>query len=178
MKKKLTVGIIIVVVAAIGLVCLKFFMFSGRSPSRFLGQGFRQTLAVENMQEFIDVDFLPVDGSTIKDVTFKAKDGYVYTKEFKDVSPLEGVIRWVPADESSSMIQSRAISRWTGAVVDLRLPEDCAFVKGVKICAVSKNERVKNLVYISKDGKVLSKEYREGLLDRNFGGWLEIKATN
>ena len=98
----------------------------GRSPSRYLGQGFRQVLEVENLQEFISLSFDRRGDSTVKDVTFRASDGYVYTTEFKDFSPLKGTIRWVPAEEPDSLVQSRGLSRWTGRPVNLRLPEDCA----------------------------------------------------
>jgi hypothetical protein len=32
------------------------------------------------------------------------------------------------------------------------------------------------LTYVSTSGAIYSKEYREGLVDRNFEGWLEVKA--
>jgi hypothetical protein len=58
----------------------------------------------------------------------------------------------------------------------LELPEDCDRILGVDIGYVSKNERVKNLNYLSTGGVIYSKEYREGLVDRNFEGWIEVKA--
>ena len=34
-----------------------------------------------------------------------------------------------------------------------------------------------NLTYLTTDGRILSREYREGFVDRHFGGWLEIRGT-
>jgi hypothetical protein len=147
----------------------------GRSPSRYLGASARQVLGVENLQEFISLSFDRRGESTVKDVTYRAGDGYVYTQEFKDFSLLEGAIRWVPHGESDSLIQKRAISRWIGKPVNLRLPEDCAEVLGVDVGYSARDERVKNLVYRATDGRVLAKEYREGLVARHFGGWLEVR---
>lgn len=158
-----------------------FFNFTGRTPSRYLGKNFSQTLKAEHMQRLVGPVSMYQDGaSTIKDVTYQADDGYIYTREFKDVSPLGGVIRWVPADQSDSFVQSRAISRFTGGAVSLQLPEDCAELLGVIISPTlngngkATGERVKNITYRSTSGKFLSKEYREGIIDRNFGGWLEV----
>lgn len=168
-KKILRVGIVVLVMAALA--------GCGREPSRILGKDYRQTLHVENLKEFVSLSFRPSGGSTVKDVTFLAEDGYVYTKEFKDVSPLEGTIRWVPADHSESIIQTRALSRWTGKPVNLKLPVDCIKVLGVDVGNSSKSNRVKNLTYLSKDGHIYSKEYREGFISRHFDGWLEITTT-
>lgn len=157
-----------------GLVLAVLTGGCGRTPSRYMGKDHRQVLQVEHMDQFISMSFDKNGSSTVKDVTFRAADGYVYTQEFKDVSPLEGTIRWVPAGEGDSVIQSRAISRWTGMPTNLALPEDCDKILGVDIGYESEGERVKNLTYLAKDGRVLSKEYREGFIDRNFEGWLEI----
>jgi hypothetical protein len=161
--------------ALCSLLCLVLFVSCGRSPSRYLGASARQVLGVENLQEFISLSFDRRGESTVKDVTYRAADGYVYTQEFKDFSLLEGAIRWVPHDESDSVIQKRAISRWTGRPVNLRLPEDCADVLGVDVGYSTADERVKNLVYRATDGRILAKEYREGLVARHFGGWLEVR---
>jgi hypothetical protein len=149
----------------------------GRTPSRYLGKDHRQVLEVEHMDQFISLSFDKRGSSTVKDVTFKSSDGYVYTREFMDVSPFEGVIRWVPHGEGDDLIQSRAISRWTGGATNLALPEDCTQVHGVDIGYESEGERVKNLTYLAKDGRIMAKEYREGFIDRRFEGWLEIAAT-
>lgn len=165
------------VVAVVGIVILAFTLSTcGRSASRAGGKAFRQVLKVENFKKFISVSFDKRGSSTVKDVTFLATDGYVYTREFKDISPIEGVIRWVPNGEGSDLIQSRSISRWIGGAVNLELPEDCVTVLGVDIGYLSENERVKNLTYLSKDGAIYSKEYLEGIVDRQFEGWLEIGA--
>lgn len=151
----------------------------GRTPSRFLGKDARQTLGVENLSnsnDIISVSFDKRAGATVKDVTYKASDGYTYTQEFKDISPFGGVIRWVPAGQGSSLIQSRAISRWTGGAVNLELPEGCAKVLNIDIGYDSKNERTKNVVCLMTNSTVMAKEYREGLIDRNFEGWLEVKG--
>ena len=144
--------------------------------SRLGGKDHRQVLKVENFKEFVSISFDKRGNSTVKDVTFLATDGFVYTQEFIDINPFEGVIRWVPYGQGEDFIQSRAISRWTGNAVNLELPDDCARILGVDIGYVSKDERVKNLTYLSTDGKIYSREYREGLIDRKFEGWLEVKA--
>lgn len=170
--KKNSVSLVVV-----GIIFLTLTLSAcGRTASRVGGKGLRQTLEVEHLKEFISISFDKRGSSTVKDVTFYASDGYVYTKEFKDVSPLEGVIRWVPKGQGSDIIQSRSISRWTGSAVNLELPEDCLKVLGVDVGYFSEDERVKNLTYLSKDGKIYSKEYFEGVIDRQFEGWLEVKA--
>lgn len=151
----------------------------GRTSSRFLGKDARQTLGVENLantNDIVSVSFDKRGSSTVKDVTYKASDGYVYTQEFKDISPFGGVIRWVPAGQGSSLIQSRAISRWTGGAVNLELPEGCSKILNVDIGYDSKNERTKNVVCLMVDNKVLAREYREGLFNRHLEGWLEVKG--
>jgi len=148
----------------------------GRTPSRIIGKKHRQKLKISNMDKFISISFDKRGSHTVKDVTFKAKDGYIYTMEFKDISPLEGVIRWVPHGEGGDIIQSRAISRWIGTAVNLELPEDCKEVIGVDVGYTSEDERVKNLVYRNTQEQIFSKEYREGLVNRHFGGWLEVLA--
>jgi hypothetical protein len=162
--------------AVVACLAAAFALLScGRSPSRYLGQSARQVLAVENFDKFVSLSFDRRGESTVKDVTYRASDGYVYTQEFKDFSLLEGAIRWVPHDEDESLIQKRALSRWTGRPVNLRLPEDCAEVLGVDVGYSAKDERVKNLVYRATDGRILAKEYREGIVARHFEGWLEVR---
>ncbi|MBX4204892.1 MAG: hypothetical protein KW788_01730 [Candidatus Doudnabacteria bacterium] len=146
----------------------------GRTPSRYLGRDHRQALSVAHGQKFISISFDKNDGSTDKDITYLAADGYVYTQEFRDVSPLEGIIRWVPANEDESFLRTRALSRWTGEPVNLRLPEDCREILGVDVGFETKSTKTKNLTFLSTDGKIYSKEYRDGILNRNFEGWLEI----
>jgi hypothetical protein len=167
----------ITAIALIGIISITMVFFAcGRTVSRLGGKDHRQVLKVEHFKEFVSISFDKRGNSTVKDVTFLATDGFVYTREFMDVSPFEGVIRWVPYGKGEDFIQSRAISRWTGDAVNLELPEDCERILGVDIGYVSKNERVKNLTYVSTSGAIYSKEYREGLVDRNFEGWLEVKA--
>jgi hypothetical protein len=163
--------------AIIGIILVSMLFFAcGRTASRLGGKDHRQVLKVENFKEFVSLSFDKRGSSTVKDVTFLATDGFVYTQEFMDVSPFEGVIRWVPNGKGDDFIQSRAISRWTGNAVNLELPEDCARILGVDIGYTSKDERIKNLTYLSTNGAIYSKEYREGLIDRSFEGWLEVKA--
>lgn len=170
--------IIAAILAALMLLFLGAALSScGRTSSRYLGKEHRQVLKVENCQKVISVSFDKRDGSTVKDVTFLATDGYLYTQEFKDVSPFEGVIRWIPAGEKKSIIQSRAISRWTGGTVNAELPDDFASVLNVDIGYSSKEERAKNLVYLSTDGNIYAKEYRDGFIERNLSGWLEVKPV-
>ncbi len=156
---------------ALGLVLL---VGCGRTASRVGGKAARQVLEVPG--KFISISFDKRGKNTVKDVTFLAADGFVYTQEFKDVSPLEGVIRWVPHGTSSDLIQSRGISRWTGKAVNLELPEDCEEVLGVDVGYSEKGERVKNVTYRSTGGAIYSREYREGFIDRAFEGWLEVKT--
>ena len=164
-------------ITLIGIISMgMLFSACGRTPSRLGGKAHRQVLKIENFKEFISISFDKRGTSTVKDVTFLATDGFTYTQEFIDLSPFEGVIRWVPNGKGDDFIQSRAISRWTGSAVNLELPEDCAKILGVDIGYISKDERVKNLTYLSTDGKIYSKEYREGLVDRNFEDWLEVRA--
>ena len=146
----------------------------GRTTSRYLGKEHRQKLEILNMKRFISLSFDKRDSSTVKDVTFEATDGYIYTQEFKDVSPLEGIIRWVPYGEGEDIIQSRGLARWFGDIVNLELPEDCKEVLGIDVGYTSKNKRVKNLVYRSIKGEIFAKEYRESIIDRRFEGWIEV----
>lgn len=161
----------------IGIISIAVLLLAcGRTVSRIGGKEHRQILKVENFKEFVSISFDKRGDSTVKDVTFIAKDGFVYTREFMDISPFEGVIRWIPYGKGEDFIRSRAISRWIGSAVNLELPEDCARILGVDVGYTSQKERVKNLTYLSTDGAIYSKEYREGLIDRNFEGWLEVKA--
>lgn len=150
----------------------------GRSPSRWVGKSARQVLTVDGLktENFIDISFDRRGSSTVKDVTFLAEDGYVYTVEYRDANPLEGTIRWVPHTQDDSLIQSRALSRAFGGAVDLKLPADCKKILGVDVTFAGGDERVKNLTYLAEDGRILSKEYREGLIDRHMEGWLEIRG--
>ncbi len=162
----------------IWLFIIWFLYFSGRTPSRYFGESVAQVLTVDNMAEdgFISLSYDLRGTTTVKDLTFLATDGYVYPKEYKDVSPFEGIIRWVPYWEDSSFIQTRAISRWTGWAVNLEIPEGCSKILWVDIGYSSTNARVKNLTCKKDDGKIISKEYREWFIDRFFEGYLEIKA--
>jgi hypothetical protein len=175
-KLALIAGGILFLVAAGFLV--KFLYFSGRSASRIMGENFRQVITINNLpsaEAVLSISFDRRGEETIKDVTFRATDGYIYTKEFKDWSPLEGVIRWTPSGEGSDIIQSRGLSRWIGDVVNLELPKDFKKLINVDISYGGQGERTKNLVYLTNDGKLLSKEYREGLMARHFEGYLEIQ---
>ncbi|MGN7611426.1 hypothetical protein ACQZV8_04985 [Magnetococcales bacterium HHB-1] len=173
--KWIAIGVIGFVIVAFAI---KFLYFSGRSSSRLAGKNFRQVIKVKNLPDAASVLSISFDKrgtETVKDVTFRAKDGYLYTKEFKDWSPLEGVIRWVPHGEGNDLIQSRALSRWVGDVVNLELPKDFKKLVNVDISYAADNVRTKNLVYLNVKGHLMAKEYREGLLNRHFGGYLEIQ---
>lgn len=150
----------------------------GRTPSRLFGKESRQVLEVDGLKvdNFIDISFDKRGSATVKDVTFRATDGYVYTVEFRDVSPFEGTIRWVPHGEADSVIQSRGLSRVFGTPVNLEVPKDCKEVLAVDVTYSSGDERVKNLTYLSNDGRILAREYREGFIDRHFEGWLEVRG--
>lgn len=173
------IAVIWIVVVIIIVWLIWFLYFSGRTPSRYLGSWAAQVLKLENMAPdgFISISYDKRGSTTVKDVTYKATDWYVYTKEFKDVSPFEWIIRWVPYGEWSSLIQTRAISRWTGGAVNLEIPENCNTILWVDVAHDSLNERLKNLTCKTNDGKIVSKEYREWFIDRFFEGYLEIQAS-
>jgi len=159
---------------------IKFIYFSGRSASRLLGESARQTIQIKNMAPdgFISISFDKRGENTVKDVTFKATDGYIYTLEYMDMNPFGGTIRWVPHGEGSDLVQSRSLSRWFGDVVNLEIPKKCEKVLGVDITYAQKGERTKNLTCRTTQGLILSKEYREGMIDRHFEGYLEIKPKS
>ncbi|MBC8256031.1 MAG: hypothetical protein H8E85_01820 [Candidatus Marinimicrobia bacterium] len=61
-----------------------------------------------------------------------------------------------------SACQSRAISRWTGAALQLELPDD--FDRPISFASGRKGE--KDLFYWSKDGEMIVKTYTDwGLLE-------------
>ena len=61
-----------------------------------------------------------------------------------------------------STCQSRAISRWTGAALQLELPDD--FDRPISFSSGRKGE--KDLFYWSKDGRMIVKTYTDwGLLE-------------
>lgn len=153
----------------------------GRTPSRYLGREHRQVLFLPDLtspNDFISISYDKRGSSTNKDVTYVASDGETYTQEFNDMNVLQGRIHWIWGGKRQAVFQSRALSRFTGITLDLNLPEDCKRILGVEIVFESKGERTKNLTYLSTDGRIMSKEYREGLIDRRFGGWLEITGPN
>lgn len=175
--KHYSIAVIILIFAGF---LIKFLYFSGRSASRLLGKSARQILHIKNMDPngFISISFDKRGENTVKDVTFKATDGYVYTSEYMDMSPFGGTIRWVPYGEGSDIVQSRSLSRWFGDVVNLEIPKKCKKILGVDITYAQKGERTKNLTCLTLEGHVISKEYREGLIDRFFEGYLEIKPKS
>ncbi len=81
----------------------------------------------------------------------------------------------MPYKQGSDIIQSRKFSRWGVDVVNLSVPENFLKMYGVSI-VVKDVKRIKNLSYYSKDGEILIKEYREGMVDRFFSGYLEVKS--
>ncbi|MFQ5560603.1 MAG: hypothetical protein ACE5FU_08475 [Nitrospinota bacterium] len=178
MNNKFKLIIAGVLVFLVFVLAIKFFYFSGRSASRLIGESARQIVKVPNMAPggFISISFDKRGNSTVKDVTFRAIDGYIYTKEFKDMSPFEGIIRWVPYGEGSDLVQSRGLSRWVGDIVNIEIFEKCKKVIGVDITFSNKNERTKNLTCRTGSGAILSKEYREGIIDRHFEGYMEIRT--
>ena len=61
-----------------------------------------------------------------------------------------------------SACQSRAVSRWTGSVLKLELPDD--FDRPISFASGRKGE--KDLFYWSKDGQMIVKTYTDwGLLE-------------
>lgn len=169
----LTVGVMVVLFVVI--LIWYFVTHSGRTASRLLGRSAAQKVTVPNMpdvQSFIGASFDKRGDKTAKDLTFLSTDGYVYTIEFLDRNVREGAIRWVPHDESKSLVRSRALTRWVGGAVNYKLPKDCVKILDVDVSYDSKSRRVKNLVFLSSDGGIWTKEYREGLL--NTEGWMKI----
>ena len=175
MKK---VKIFIVLALLCALTFWLFLEFGGRTASRYLGQSASQEIEIPEMQAMvgnINMWFDEANKATIKDITYCSKDGYYYSAEFRDMSPFEGRIRWVPYEQGSDLIQSRKFSRWGMDVVNLKVPKNFLRMYGVSIVAKG-GERVKNLTYYSEEGKILVKEYREGIVDRFLSGYLEVKS--
>ena len=170
MKTSRAIAVLTATTLAVGLLAC------GRTPSRILGEGAAQVIEIDDMTRFISISFDKRGDSTVKDVTFLASDGYAYTQEFKDLSPLEGTIRWVPHGEGDSILQSRTISRWFGTAVNLELPENCTQLLGVDVTYNAKDERNKNVTCQTSDKKIKVREYREGFVDRHLEGWLEVRA--
>lgn len=166
-------------------ICGLLILGCGRSVSRTLGKDHAQELELENVQQFISMS-LRKDAScsggdlsfsdTVKDITYIAKDGYMYTQEFTDAGILEGIIRWVPADENEDTLRTRVFSRWTGEPVNVKLPPNFKQAFSVTVHQTGDNETVKDLTYLSPDGEIYDKEYRDGLVDRHFEGWIKIKV--
>lgn len=145
----------------------------GRSASRALGKSAPQVLEVKDMAPdgFISLSMRNEGDATIKDVTFRATDGEIYTQEFRDWHMLQGRIHWVASSHMGSLIRSRSITRVFGGSVDLSVPDDC-----VQVLQVLVQSGTKDLVYRNKDGMILSKEYRDGMGGRFAEGWLEVKS--
>ena len=157
-----------------------FLKFGGRTVSRYLGQSTRQVIEIPEMRQMvgnINMWFDTTHNATVKDITYCSVDGYYYSVEFRDISLLEGTIRWVPHQQGSDIIQSRKLSRWGLDTVNLKVPEDFKSMYGVAIVAKG-GERIKNLTYVGQDGKIFAKEYREGIVDRFFGGFIEVKGSD
>jgi hypothetical protein len=169
----LTIGTMVVLFVIVSV--WYFLTQTGRTASRMLGRKAAQKIEIPNMPDaksFIGCSFDKRGKDTAKDITFRASDGYVYTVEFLDRNVRQGAIRWVPHGEKASLIKSRALSRWIGGAVSYQLPKDCAQVLDVDISYDSKKKRVKNLIFLSTDGGVWAKEYREGAFAAE--GWMRI----
>jgi hypothetical protein len=182
MKTSTKLIIVLVLIIVIGIAGWWFYFtnFTGQEASRYLGKSYRQVIEVKNAVQILSIDFQSDTlGVRSKLITYKALDGYVYSEEYKNLSPLEGTIRWVPKGESEyspSWYRGRTFSRLFGVTVNLELPDDCDKVMSVaSVKDYEKGGYIKNLVYRSKDGHIFSKEYRDGLIDRNLEGWLEVK---
>jgi hypothetical protein len=178
MKTGTKIGLAIGLIFACALVFWLFLKFGGRTPSRYLGASARQVITIPKMKALagnVNMWFDEEHGATIKDITYCAEDGYYYTAEYRDISPFEGVIRWVPFDEGSDLIQSRKFSRFGVDVVNLKVPQGFRAMYGVSIVSRS-GERIKNLTYYSDQGTILAKEYREGIVDRFMSGYIEVKG--
>ncbi len=161
-------------IATLLLLCITLVLPScGRTASRIVGKSAAQVLKVDHMAPggFINLSMYADGSSHIKDVTYRALDGDVYTQEFRDWHMLQGRIHWVSADKWGSLIRTRAITRVVGGSVDLPVPDDCDKILGVDV-----EPGTKNLVYLAKDGRILAKEYRDGMGERFAEGWLEIQG--
>ena len=78
-----------------GLAFWLFLKFGGRTPSRYLGQSTRQVIDIPEMRQMvgnINMWFDKAHNATVKDITYCGIDGYYYSVEYRDISPLEGVI--------------------------------------------------------------------------------------
>jgi len=156
-----------------------YLNFGGRSASRIIGKSAREVINFSDMQQMVgnvNMWFDHIANKTVKDITFCSTDGYYYTYEYRELSLFEGVIRWVPHGDSSSLIRSRFLSRMGFSAVNLTVPDDFKGLFGVTIVA-SGEQRIKNLTYLNTKDQILAKEYRDGLTDRFFGGYLEVKGS-
>ncbi len=170
---------------------VKLTEYSGRTMSRYFGEGMAQTLEVPVGAFVIDIS---VRGNGVKDVTYRTKDGEIFTQEYHDWSPLEGLIQWMPHEKGADWIQKRGFSRWGLDVVKLALPKGCpsdgSGIVGVSITPIMKKKVVKkgskeetepevkevirNVSCRLENGEVVTDEYRPGLIARNFGGRIKI----
>ncbi|MBF0274205.1 MAG: hypothetical protein HQK84_03125 [Nitrospinae bacterium] len=153
-----------VIVGIILLICLTFIYvmnFTGRSVSRFTGGLVEHKVNLPNCAEFIGVIFQKDGNSTIKVVTCRGFDGYYYTEEFRDMSPLEGRIKWIPPEDSqgASWMQKRTLSRWLGTEVKVKLPKDFYAFAGPVSTVPKGSGNVKNVTYWTKEGNLKTKEY-------------------
>lgn len=180
MKTMTKIKILVALIFLCAVAFWLFLKFGGRTASRYMGPSARQVIKIPEVQAMagnINMWYDEDNKATIKDITYCSTDGYYYSAEFRDISPFEGVIRWVPYEQGSDIIQSRKLSRWGVDVVNLKVPKNFQTMYGVSF--VSKGgERVKNLTYHGKDGKVLAKEYREGIVDRFLSGYIQIKGES
>lgn len=183
---KIIIGLVVLLIVAGGGWWIYFTNFTGRTASRYLGKEYRQRIELDNAVEVVSVAFQGSDdrSNTTKLITYKALDGYIYTEEYRDLSPLTGAARWLPygnKEYAPSWYRSRRFTRVFGGVIDYELPQDCATVMSVSAIKdpdPNKTAYIKNLVYRSTSGTVLSKEYRDGFIDRAFEGWLEVKVRD
>ena len=99
MKKWITKDFLLGFMTCMVLILLAGTFNCGRTLSR-LGLGDEVLELPKDFQEMISVSFhTGADGKTVKDMTYKTKDGLIKSLEYRDKPwQLEGSIKWVIKD--------------------------------------------------------------------------------
>jgi hypothetical protein len=136
------------------------FLF-GRSFSRFTGKPVKIKLP-DNFERLIGVDFTEFQDQTIKNITYVSKDGKYYTLENKDKGIFEGGVEWTLDGKSNTGLNTRMFSRFGFEPATIHLPKDAREIISVSV----KANGVKDVVYVTGEGKIKAREYRDlGLLE-------------
>ena len=196
MRKKLTrLGYVLLVLVGLGITVHIFWLKAGQGPSRYLGRSAALDIPISGMKQVYSISNRTLVGDSVKDVTYLHEDGNIYTQEVINFSVLEGSILWKKYGEGGTFIRRRFISRIGIETIELELPEDFGEMAGVQVGSVlnkvtcedteylvETSEHVKYLSYFPKqdDGTVnhnqlITKEYYDGMVDRNFEGWAIVR---